>query len=68
MLNGIFPRINRYPISRDFGYELKCIVSACPYNDKRGQCACPASVEIRADGRCGLFEEYREKKGMNKNE
>lgn len=63
MLNGIMPRIgrDRYPVSRDFGYELKCLTSGCPYNDKRGQCACPASVKIQTDGRCGLWEEFKAK-------
>lgn len=75
MLNGIFPRIlhrydspGRYPGSRDFATELKCQTSVCPYNDKRCQCVCPASVEIGADGRCGLYEEYKAKEGNRQEE
>lgn len=49
-------------VSRDYAADdVKCRVSYCPCNDRKGHCTLPSQIDIRADGVCQKSVDFKPK-------
>lgn len=54
-----------YPMSRDFGVDIKCSCTDC-YLHSSGSCSSPAAVEMGANGKCRVFTKQQETEAKEK--